>query len=133
MRRTFSVPERIGGFGLAVAAAALAWPALNGHTGATLPCPLRALTGIPCPACGLTTAAVVLVRGDVGAALAANPAIMALAAAAVAVVPLVSLRALGVLPPPRPWAAGRRRRLGALVGALSVVSWLFQLHRLGVG
>ena len=36
-------------------------------------CPFRALTGIPCPTCGTTHAAVALLRGDVGGALAANP------------------------------------------------------------
>jgi Protein of unknown function (DUF2752) len=37
------------------------------------PCPFRALTGIPCPSCGTTHAAIALLNGRVGAALAANP------------------------------------------------------------
>jgi uncharacterized protein DUF2752 len=129
--RTFSVPERVGGFGLLVGVGAAVWPVLTDHTGASLPCPLRTLTGVPCPACGLTTAAVALVRGEVGAAFTANPLIFGLAALVVAVVPLVVFRAAGVLEPPRPWSPNRRRWVARLSGLLAVASWLFQLHRLG--
>ena len=37
------------------------------------PCPFRAITGIPCPTCGTTHAAVALLNGRLAAALAANP------------------------------------------------------------
>jgi hypothetical protein len=127
------VPERIGGFGVLAGAAAAVWPVFTGRTGVALPCPLRTLTGVPCPACGLTTAAVALVRGETGAAFGANPLIFGLAALAVAVGPLIALRAVGVLKNPDPWSATRRRRTGWLTGLLAVASWLFQLHRLGVG
>ncbi|MBZ5589133.1 MAG: DUF2752 domain-containing protein [Acidobacteriia bacterium] len=36
-------------------------------------CPFRVLTGIPCPTCGTTHAAVALMHGQLGAAFAANP------------------------------------------------------------
>ncbi len=36
-------------------------------------CPFRAITGIPCPTCGTTHAALALMHGRLGAALAANP------------------------------------------------------------
>lgn len=111
----------------------MVWPAFTTHTGLGLPCPLRTLTGIPCPGCGLTTADIALVRGEFGAAFAANPVIYGLAALAVAAVPLVLLRAAGVLEPPQPWSPRRRRIVGRLAGLLAVASWLFQLHRLGVG
>ena len=133
MKRAFSVPERLGGFGLLVGGGALSWPALTVRTGLGLPCPLRTVTGVPCPACGLTTAAVACVRGDLGAALAANPMILGLAGLAVAVVPLVVLRAAGLVAPPRPWSPARRRVTGWTAGLLALASWLFQWHRLGFG
>jgi hypothetical protein len=37
------------------------------------PCPLRTLTGIPCPLCGMTRGVTALVHGDVGHALFLNP------------------------------------------------------------
>jgi hypothetical protein len=130
--RTFSVPERVGGFGLLVGVGAALWPVVTGHTGVGLPCPLRTLTGVPCPVCGMTTAAVALVRGQVGAAFSANPMIFGLAALAVAVGPLVVLRATGALKPPEPWPAARRRWAERLIWPLALASWLFQLHRLGI-
>jgi hypothetical protein len=46
------------------------WLALAPHLPA---CPFRSLTGVPCPTCGATHAAVALLRADLPAALAANP------------------------------------------------------------
>jgi hypothetical protein len=129
--RTFSVPERLGGFGVLAAAGAAVWPALTSRTGVGLPCLLRTLTGVPCPMCGMTTAAVALVHGHAGEAVAANPAILGLAALTVMVGPLVALRATGALRLPRPWSATARQRAGWLAGLLAVASWLYQLHRLG--
>ena len=41
--------------------------------GLFVPCPLHLLTGLKCPACGITTAILALLHGDAGAAFAANP------------------------------------------------------------
>ncbi len=41
--------------------------------GLFVPCPLHLLTGLKCPACGITTAILALLHGDVNAAFAANP------------------------------------------------------------
>jgi hypothetical protein len=62
--------------------AAAVWPVLPVHP--PFACPLRALTGIPCPFCGMTRACVALVHGHVAASLAFNPAgILVVALAAV--------------------------------------------------
>jgi hypothetical protein len=76
--RYVSVPERLGIFAVAVGAAAIIYPRISHATGLGLPCPLRTLTGIPCPACGMTTASTDLVAGDLAAALAANPFVKAM-------------------------------------------------------
>jgi hypothetical protein len=60
---------RIGGAAL-VGAAAL-WPVLPLHP--PFACPLRAITGIPCPLCGMTRASVAAVHGHFGTSLAFNP------------------------------------------------------------
>ena len=41
--------------------------------GLFVPCPFHRLTGLKCPACGITTAILALLSGDAGAAFAANP------------------------------------------------------------
>jgi len=46
-------------------------------------CPYRAMTGAPCPLCGVTTAALALFQGDVEASLSLNPFALALAPLAV--------------------------------------------------
>lgn len=47
------------------------------------PCPLRTLTGIPCPLCGMTRGVTALVHGDVGHALFLNPGSLLIVALAV--------------------------------------------------
>ncbi len=64
--------------------AAAAWPLLPVHP--ALACPLRALTGIPCPLCGMTRASVAAIHGHVSTSLAYNPAGILLLVAAVALI-----------------------------------------------
>ena len=101
--------------GLMLAGAALL-PLLPGSPG--LACPLRALTGVPCPLCGMTTSVTAAVQLHVGDAVAASPA------GVVAV-----LAALALL------LAGRRRTVPVpawTVPAVLALMWGYQLARAGL-
>ena len=70
--------------GVALIGAAGVWPALPVHP--PLACPLRSITGIPCPLCGMTRACVAALHGHLGASLAFNPVgVLVVIAAVVAV------------------------------------------------
>ena len=56
--------------GAAMLAVGAAWSVLPVHPPA---CPLRSLTGIPCPLCGASRGAAAALRGDVLTGLAWNP------------------------------------------------------------
>jgi hypothetical protein len=94
--------------------AGLTLPLLPGHPG--IACPLRALTGVPCPLCGMTTSVEDTLHLDLHAALAANPAGVAAVLGAIAVLLVRPVRF-------------RLHRLAApvMLGAM----WLFELHRFG--
>jgi hypothetical protein len=63
---------------------ALAWPRLPVHP--PIACPLRTITGVPCPLCGMTRAVVALVHGHVVESLRFNPAGIAVAFLALALI-----------------------------------------------
>jgi hypothetical protein len=90
-------------------------PLLPGHPG--FACPLRRLTGIPCPLCGMTTSVESTLRLHFHAALAANPA--GLLAVAIAICLLAVRPRRLVIPTSLPPLA--------LAGM-----WLFELHRFSV-
>jgi uncharacterized protein DUF2752 len=129
--RPRSIPEQLGLVGLATAAVAAVYPAVSEATGVQLVCPLRTLTGVPCPMCGMTTAALALARGDLGGVVAANPFLLLLVAGTLAMAVVMVGRIAGRLAPPREPTARTENllRAGALV--LTLGSWVFQLHRTG--
>ena len=86
--------------------------------GIGLPCPLRAITGVPCPFCGMQTSVKATLAGDVGRAMAANPA--GIVAVVIAVVLLLTRPATIRLPPQ------------AVVAAVVAAMWVFELVRFGV-
>jgi hypothetical protein len=129
--RPRTVPEQLGLAGLAAAAASLVYPTVSQQTGIGLLCPLRTLTGVPCPMCGMTTAATGLARGDLDAALAANPFVLVLAVLIMGMAVLMAARAAGLAAPAAPWPASRRRQALWAVAVLLAASWAFQLHRFG--
>lgn len=97
--------------GALVGAAAL-WPILPLHP--PLACPMRTLTGIPCPFCGMTRACVAAVHGHLGASLSFNPGGV--------VVVLLALTALL-----RPQLLVRTRPSLWLIGVTLGVLWLWNI------
>ncbi|MCF8033885.1 MAG: DUF2752 domain-containing protein [Desulfarculaceae bacterium] len=65
----------------------LAWLGPGMWGGLRTVCPFRALTGLPCPGCGMTGAMVLLCQGQLGAAVGMNPFCLLLASAALAALP----------------------------------------------
>ena len=72
--------------------AAAVWPVLPLHP--PFQCPLLALTGVPCPFCGMTRACVAAVHGHLTQSLAFNPAgiLVVVLAAVVLVRPSIMVR-----------------------------------------
>ena len=101
--------------GLAMVALAFVLPLQPLKT--LVPCPLRTLTGVPCPLCGMTTSVIATLHLHFGAALAANPVGLLAVPIAIALVLL------------RPWVVRVPIWLLALVAG---ASWIFELHRFGV-
>jgi Protein of unknown function (DUF2752) len=116
--------QRIAAF--AVAAVALANLHLPGRP-ATV-CPLRALTGIPCPFCGGTTAAVHIGHLDVLGALQANPVVVV-----GAIVTACTPAAMAIKTRHGGWPSWMTRRAvtGAIILAVAF-SEIWQLFRFGI-
>ena len=93
-------------------------------------CPFRALTGLPCPGCGLTRSWVQLVHGDVAASLAAHPFGPLLMGLVVALVVAVGSAAVRRRPLPDVEALVRRPWAVVLVGGWLVFGVLRLLSEL---
>jgi Protein of unknown function (DUF2752) len=87
-------------------------------------CPLRRLTGVPCPLCGSTTVFMEAGAGHWTAALTANP-LTVLAFFAFLASPLALIDPVGS------WARLPARRRNLALGVLLALSWVWQLHRFG--
>lgn len=110
------VPRLLGGVMLGVG---LLVPfAANGPVG----CVLRATTGIPCPACGMTRAVVATLHGDLSASIGYSPFGIVFVAAAIALLASWKWKRVRV-PTWFPW----------LLAPLAVAMWSFQLWKLGTG
>ena len=108
-------PLRIAGLALVPAALAISATPLD----VVPPCPLRTLTGIPCPLCGSTRGVIAAVHGHLGEALTLNPAsLLALALAAMLV--------LG-------WRVERVRIPMWGIVAVFAVLWSYQLFKYSTG
>jgi len=82
-------------------------------------CPLRTLTGIPCPLCGSTRGVIAAVHGHIGHALALNPA-------SVAVLVLAAMLVFG-------WRVERVRIPVWCIVAVFAVLWSYQLFKYATG
>jgi len=111
----------------AVAALALANLHVPGRP-ATL-CPFRAMTGLPCPFCGGTTAAVKLGHFDVLGALRANP-VMVFGAVVVAAMPAVIANRASR--PVARWPALSPTTIRVAIVIAVVFSEVWQLFRFGI-
>jgi len=83
------------------------------------PCPLRLITGIPCPLCGMTRGVTALVHGDFTYALLMNPA--AYLAVAIALLLIVQWRIKRFVIP-----------LWLVTGVLAAM-WIWQLYKYATG
>jgi len=117
----------LAGLWALAAAAAVAMAPLAPLLATLLPlCPLHLMTGIPCPTCGATRAALDLAHGDLLAALAVNP--LAAGGLTFGVLGGLLSPAWVALRGPLPSAAPERRwRL--LVGAALVTNWIYLAAR----
>ena len=84
-------------------------------------CPVRALTGVPCPFCGGTTVFMEMGAAHPARALVANPVVLA-GAVGLATAPLGTGR--------KWWAIEPRTRVWIL-GVVVALSWVWQLARFG--
>lgn len=108
-------PLRVAGLALVPAAVALSVSPLD----PVPPCPLRTITGIPCPLCGSTRGVIAAVHGHVGDALVLNPA-------SIGVLVLALLLVVG-------WRVERVRIPVWVIATVFAVLWAYQLYKYATG
>jgi hypothetical protein len=84
-----------------------------------LPCPLRTLTGVPCPFCGMTRAVTDVVHGELAKSLVMNPA--GVVAVAIAVALLIA------------WRVRRITYATWLIPVVLALMWSYQLFKYATG
>lgn len=89
-------------------------------------CPLRTLTGIPCPTCGATHAGLALLDGRVADALVANPLATLAALAFLAGGPVAVVWALLGLPTVE-LGQGRGRLVVGVLALVLLANWIWVL------
>ena len=94
-------------------------------------CPLRAITGIPCPTCYGTRAMLALVAGEWGTALRLNPLVAAGGMGLAAFVPAAALTVVSGLPRPRV-SATFATRVAWLAVAATLFNWVYLVVAHGV-
>lgn len=108
-------PLRAAGLLLVPAALALSATPVN----PVPPCPLRTLTGLPCPLCGSTRGVIAAIHGDLGSAVAFNPA-------SIGVLVLAVLLIVG-------WRVERVRIPVWSIVAVLAVLWTYQMFKYATG
>jgi hypothetical protein len=108
-------PLRLFGLALVPAAFVVAWMPVD----VVPPCPLRTLTGIPCPLCGSTRGVVAAVHGHLGHAVQLNPA-------SLLVLALAAMLVLG-------WRVERVRIPVWIIVSVFAVLWTYQLFKYATG
>jgi hypothetical protein len=108
-------PLRLAGLALVPAAFVISWLPVD----PVPPCPLRTLTGVPCPLCGSTRGVIAAVHGHVGHALALNPA-------SLGVLVLAAMLVLG-------WRVDRVRIPIWCIVMVFAVLWSYQLFKYATG
>jgi Protein of unknown function (DUF2752) len=86
-------------------------------------CPLRSITGVPCPMCGSTRGVIAAMHGHLGHALELNPASLL----------VIALAALLVLGWTLGWRVERVRIPVWCVVAVFAVLWIYQLFKYATG
>jgi hypothetical protein len=96
-------------------------------------CPLRSLTGIPCPLCGMTRGVEALVHGDVVGSLRMNPGALLLVLTAVAFVGFVLVPRRARLFTVPAWSVPAWSVRGGSVVATFAGLWGWQLFKFSTG